>query len=363
VSNIENIDANFKIESKVEADGVCWFDAASSNFQIHGLQYDSDGYKRMDTQVACNVNEGIKVLHRHTSGGRLTFETDSPYIAIHAVCEKTQSVTMSLSGRAGFDMYLDRDKGLEFENVFAPPIHMVNNFEGIYYFREQPPHKVVLHFPLYNGVQKLYIGVKEGALLRPYSPYLQKAPVVFYGSSITQGGCVSRPGNSYPAIYSRISRNDFICLGFSGSAHGEEAMAQYIASLPMSMFVLDYDHNDCDNLSRLQEQHELFYKTVRRAHPDIPIIIMSAPYAARTFYRSHPANSKKILMETFKHAKTAGELVGFIDGETVFGEDRDAALADRIHPNDLGHLKMAHSVLRCARMLESCDAAKKARDK
>ena len=68
-------------------------------------------------------------------------------------------------------------------------------------------------------------------------------------------------------------------------------------------------------------------------------------------------------METFKHAKTAGELVGFIDGETVFGEDRDAALADRIHPNDLGHLKMAHSVLRCARMLESCDAAKKARDK
>ena len=51
--------------------------------------------------------------------------------------------------------------------------------------------------------------------------------MVFYGSSITQGGCAQRPGNSYPAIVSMDRMTDFVCLGFSGNAHGEAKMAEY----------------------------------------------------------------------------------------------------------------------------------------
>ena len=352
MKKLEQIDKNFQVDTQITAEDICWYDPDDLPFQIHGLLHDAKGYLRMDENAAKNVSEGVFSLNRHTSGGRLTFETDSPYIAISVDCDKQQPVTMPLTGYMGFDLYLDREDGQEFTNVFLPPVENDKKYEGIFCFREEGTHKVLLHFPLYNPVRKLYIGLKRAAAVLAYSPYSSEPPVVFYGSSITQGGCVSRPGNSYPAIVSRLSGKNYVCFGFSGSAHGEQEMARYIASLPMSAFVLDYDHNDCDNLPRLESCHEAFYKTVRAAHPDIPIIIMSAPYAARTFYESHPARSKKILLRTYRNAKAEGDNVYFIDGEKIFGKDKDAALTDRIHPNDFGHLQMARRVLRCMRQIE-----------
>lgn len=338
--------------SGLKADSICWYDPTEAPFQIHGLLWDGDGFKRMDSDVAKAVSGEVCGLHRNTSGGRLTFETDSPYIAIYAECGDVSPATMPLTGYTGFDLYLEQEDGLEFTNVFVPPVTMENGYEGIYHFREPAPRKILLHFPLYNSVRKLWIGLKEGAGICAYSPYGDALPVVVYGSSITQGACASRPGNSYAAIYSRLSRRDFLCLGFSSGAHGEEQMAEYIASLPMSMFILDYDHNDCDRAEKLEERHERFYRIVRKAHPEIPIIIMTAPYAARTFYDACPAKSKKFLRRTYTNAKNAGEPVAFLDCGKIFGRDKDAALTDRIHPNDFGHVKMAHGVLRCARMLE-----------
>ena len=354
---IDSIDKNFKIDTNIEAEGLCWYEASKAPFGLHGITCDEDGYRRMDSDVAKEVSDGVFALHRHTSGGRVTFETESDYIAIHAVCDKCRPSTMPLTAYIGFDLYLDKPDGLEFTNVFVPPGDTKGEYEGIYYFREPGPHKVLIHFPLYSSVRSFYIGLRENAVVRAYSPYVAAEPVVFYGSSITQGGCVSRPGNSFPAIFSRLSGRDFCCFGFSGSAHGEARMAEYLASLPMSMFVMDYDHNDCDNLPQLAERHEAFYKIVRKAHSDIPIVIMSAPYAARTFFQSHPARSKAIIRQTYRNAKKTGEWVSFIDGEHIFGKDKDAALTDRIHPNDFGHLQMAKGLLRCTkRMLQTSNA-------
>ena len=98
--------------------------------------------------------------------------------------------------------------------------------------------------------------------------------MVFYGHSITQGACATRPGNAYPSILSRKYGFDFINLGFSGSAKGEDAMAEYIASLDMGAFVYDYDHN-APNAEQLLKTHEKMFKTIRKAHPSMPIVIMS----------------------------------------------------------------------------------------
>lgn len=346
--DIEKVDKNFLVDTAINRTDMGWYDPRQPPFTIHGLLWDDQGYKRMDTSVAEKVNAGVSILHRHTSGGRISFETDSEYIAINVKCGVAKSSTMPLTSYTGFDLYLEREDGsLEFTNVFVPPVTVHNSYQGIFCFGESGVHKVLIHFPLYNTVESLYIGLSRGSKIQAYSPYLSDAPVIYYGSSITQGGCVSRPGNPYPAIVSRLTKMDYLCLGFSGSAHGEKEMADYIASLTISVFVLDYDHNDCDNLERLAEQHRMFYHTVRAAHPNIPIIIMSAPYAARTFFRSHPAKSVDIIRKTYEDAKAAGDWVYFIDGGVLFGADKDAALVDRIHPGDIGHLKMAHAVLQC----------------
>jgi len=307
----------------------------------------------MGSGIGGSVNENVSQLYRNTSGGRLSFETDSPYVAIYAVCDDVNPVTMPLTGYTGFDLYLDRQDGLEFTDVFLPPVTMEKGYEGICYFGEPGTHKVLMHFPLYNNVHKLFIGLRDGSSLQSYSPYTEAPPVVIYGSSITQGACASRPGNSYPAVFSRLSRRDIQCFGFSAGAHGEVRMAEYLASLPMSLFVLDYDHNDCDKPELLEARHEAFYQVIRQKNPNLPIVIMTAPGAARTFYESWPARTKKILRRTYLNARNRGEPVAFLDCGRIFGQDIDAALTDRIHPGDYGHVLMAKSLLRCVRKLEN----------
>ena len=90
------------------------------------------------------------------------------------------------------------------------------------------------------------------------TPYVVEKPIVFYGSSITEGGCASRVTNAYPALLSKWLNADYINLGFSGSAKGEIPVAEFIAEQSMSAFVYDYDHN-APNPEHLAATHEAFF--------------------------------------------------------------------------------------------------------
>ena len=114
------------------------------------------------------------------------------------------------------------------------------------------------------------------AELEPAEDYTYTKPILYYGSSITQGGCANRPGTSYQAIIHRSIDADYINLGFSGSCLAEDAMLDYISNLDMSVFVYDYDHN-APTPEFLEKTHEPFYKKLRERRPDLPIIMVSAP--------------------------------------------------------------------------------------
>ena len=60
-----------------------------------------------------------------------------------------------------------------------------------------PPgeREFLLYLPLYNGVSAVAVGVPADGRLQaaPARPAGRSRPVVFYGTSIAQGGCASRP--------------------------------------------------------------------------------------------------------------------------------------------------------------------------
>jgi hypothetical protein len=132
---------------------------------------------------------------------------------------------------------------------------MQDGYESVIRFETRRKREITINFPLYSSVSALYIGLEENAVVEPSAGYKNKKPMVFYGSSITQGACASRPGNSYANIVSRTLGIDHINLGFSGNAKGEQTMADYIASLDMSVFVYDYDYNAPDP-EHLQNTHQ-----------------------------------------------------------------------------------------------------------
>lgn len=166
---------------------------------------------------------------------------------------------------------------------------------------------------------------------------------MYYGSSITQGGCASRPGNSYPAIISRMLNCDYINFGFSGNAKGEDIIVEYMASLNMSVFVCDYDHNT-PSTEHLLNTHERLYKKIREGNPELPIVFISKP----DFDSNVPLNIQRrnIIYSTYINAINNGDKnVYFIDGESLFkSEGRDSCTVDGCHPNDLGFMRMAETI-------------------
>ncbi len=345
--DITKIDKNFLKGSVFEARDYQWFDILDKPFEIRGLAvHDGEKFCRLPLKLLPRLSEGVNSLAWHTAGGRVRFETDTPSLAFRVRSLNTGMMShMPLTGSAGIDIYSD--------GVFAASVRPMNDrggyFEGTANLGEGR-HSIEVNLPLYNGITNMYVGVSKGKSVFAPKPYKIEAPVVYYGSSITQGGCASRPGNSYQGFISRWLDSDHINLGFSGNAKGETEMAEYIASLTMSAFVLDYDHN-APNPEHLKATHEMFFKQIRAAQPQLPVIIVSRPDWGHDIKEAELRRA--VCRKTYANAVKAGDKnVYFIDGRRLFAnKDRDDCTVDGAHPNDLGFYRMAkviYPVLRAA---------------
>src|SRR5688500_7367704 len=145
----------------------------------------------------------------------------------------------------------------------------------------------MLYLPLYNGIESLHVGLPPGATLSPAParPAGRDKPIVIYGTSVTQGGCASRPGMAYPAILGRRLDREVINLGFSGNGRMEIEVARLLAELDASAFVIDCLANM--DAATIEERAEPLVRTLREARPRVPIVLLgNVPYTSRTFSRS-----------------------------------------------------------------------------
>ena len=341
MKNIAQIDKNFALETAIEREGLKFYNVENTPFQIYGVFMENGSYRRIPEEIAKKVSPGVHILSTHTAGGSVRFVTDSPYISIKAECSVDKTSHMALTGKVGFDMYAEYAGENRYEGTFIPPFNFRKGYEAIKDFSRVHKRVITINFPLYGTVSKLFIGLKEGSVLEPAPDYKINKPVVFYGSSITQGGCASKPGSSYQSILSRRFDCDYINLGFSGNAKGEDAMTDYINGLDMSAFVLDYDHN-APTAEHLRNTHSKMFRAVRAAHPDIPILILPRPK-----YYLEPEHEERfdIIYQTYLSAKEAGDnKVYFISGPKLMELAGDNGTVDGCHPTDSGFLSMANAI-------------------
>ncbi len=339
MKKIEEIDKNFIIRDTIIKDGVRIYNASEKPFSMHGVFKTDIGFCRMDTDTAARVSDSVAVLNTNCAGGRIRFKTNSSYIAIKAIMYNIGKMPhFALVASAGFDLY----SGTQHIFSFPPKFDITDEFFGEYHSKNCEMREYTLNLPLYSGIKELYIILDEDAVVKESQPYKNEKPFVFYGSSITQGGCASRPGTAYPAIISRRLESDYINLGFSGSAKGENEMAEYIASLDMSAFIFDYDQN-APTAEHLDKTHERFFKLVRNAHPSVPIICISQPIPCTEGYQQRA----KIIEKTVLNAKQSGDSNVYFLNMSDYLEEKgllNEASVDKCHPNDLGFYFMAEAV-------------------
>ena len=145
--DISKVDKNFRIKTRIDKKDIKYYKSDEAPFKVYGIFNENGKYRRMPENVAKNVSEGIYALHTNTSGGRVRFVTDSPYIVIKAFMDNICKVPhFPLTGSAGFDMYADN----RYVITFAPPIDIKDGYEGFIDFDEKREREITINFPLYS---------------------------------------------------------------------------------------------------------------------------------------------------------------------------------------------------------------------
>ena len=327
-------------------EGFTYYDVKKPPFSIHGLHRpcETEGFRRIPDEVGTATSGGVANHGKESAGGRIRFRTNSPSLVVKIkMVDKPQYrfFNGAPSMESGCAVYVDKPVGSVFMGGTNPaPDHRLD-YEGEIRLGEGEKD-VTVYMPLYGAVAELSIGLKDGSTVSEHKPYTYKSPIVYYGSSITQGAFSLRSGVSYEDIIARRFDWDYINLGFAGACKGEDPIVDHIASLDMSAFVLDYDHN-APNCDHLRATHYKCYEKVRAAHPDIPIFMVTRPafqYERDTFER------RCIVMESYIKAYTGGDKkVYFIDGVSfAVGTEINDFTPDRCHPDSYGLRKMAEAI-------------------
>lgn len=316
---------------------------------VHGILDDKaqTGFPRMPRAVAEATNERVACLYTNPAGGRVRFKTDSARLALRATYPNlTPRSILTDQASMGFDVYLYENGVPTFYAAPYPPVDMTDGYEKCITLGKGE-HEVEIYLPIYNDLVGLAIGLDAGASLAPPTPYTRNRPMLYYGSSITQGASASRAGNVYSAILERRFDTDFINLGFASGACGEEAIGAYMASLSPSVFVCDYDYN-APSAAHLAATHLPLYRKMRAAHPTLPIILITKPILLACADNEDNDRRREIICETYRTARAEGDKnVYLIDGKQMLARyEAGMACADGVHPNDLGMLAYADAITR-----------------
>lgn len=342
---LSTIDKNFAVNEITEGERIRYV-IPHPAFSLRGIFYDSDAacFARVPTPIAEKVNEGVAALSKHTAGGRLCFKTDSKVLQITVSYQELLMMPhMPLTGSSGFTLF---EKTADGEQQFVRNLMPIpTNQQG--FIAETTllggeMREYILYFPLYNDVKELSLSLDKNACVERSSPYRKELPILYYGSSITQGGCASRPDHAYQAWISKWNGIDYINLGFSGSARGEDIMVDYLASIDCSLFVCDYDHN-APSVEHLKNTHFRLYERYRKIRPNMPILFITKPDITGDV---NGEQRWKIIHDTYIKAKRSGDKnVYFLSGKKFYNNTaRWEFSVDGCHPTDFGFYKMAKEI-------------------
>ena len=334
---IAKFDPRMAVEKAVVTNGVKWIDGRF--LPIEGRVFDDveHYYDRLPSNVTTKVNGGVRSMKHHTAGMQFRFATDSKKLVFKWV-PYSGSLSMNhmpATGVSGIDIYKFDAASGKWRYVKTGRIDNAKGGEVSTGWTPGTP--CLVNLPLYNGIKSFTLGIDTNATVSALEPRKSgiAKPVVFYGTSITHGGCCSRPGMAFVNIVGRDLDVPVVNLGFSGSGKMELEMSEHLARIDASCYVLDCIWNM--NIGLVKSNYEPFIRNLRRLRPDTPIVmaewcdVYCRPGDARDefmkdLYARLTAEGWKNLVYLPKDKMYSGDLEGTVDG---------------CHPNDLGMRSLA----------------------
>ncbi|MCX7624677.1 MAG: SGNH/GDSL hydrolase family protein [Candidatus Sumerlaeaceae bacterium] len=318
---------------------LVWYDARYLTVEGRAFSDTENFWERLPLRAKQMVPAAVWGLSKHTAGLCVRFVTDATTIAASwdgAV--KLRMNHMALTGSAGLDLYYREGALWKYGATGRPrEEHTTQVLVGSWPGRELPPatREYLLYLPLYHPISELKIGIPEGAKIScaPPRPRDKRLPIVFYGTSITQGGCASRAGMCHVALLGRWLDRPVVNLGFSGSGKSEPEMAQLVSEINAACYVLEPLPNM--TVEQVRERLPKWIEILRAARPRAPIVLVMNPL------KSERDPQNVALLEVFQRARKAGYRRIFLIPASKQLAGKENGTVDGIHPTDLGFYRMA----------------------
>ncbi|MEA4822781.1 MAG: SGNH/GDSL hydrolase family protein [Clostridiaceae bacterium] len=333
----------------MEKPATRWYSPTIAPFVLEGFPFfQKEGlYRRLSVNPPYTLPSGVETLAWHTAGGQIRFRATFRTLRIHAALLGSNNMDhMPATGQCGFDVYL--------AETGAPRYYATARFDPRADYYESPlvelpatqTLEVVINFPLYQGVREVRLGFDADAAVAAPTPRALPGRIVVYGTSITQGGCATRPGMAYTNILSRRLNAEVVNLGFSGSGQCEPEAAYAVRDVEkIALYIHDAEAN-VGSFEDIASRYPRFLRIFRETHPDTPILIPTKiPYAKELFHpemRTNRLRKKELQRSIVEQFCAEGdENIYFLDGETLYPGCFEEYAVDGVHATDLGFLKMA----------------------
>lgn len=353
MSNISSIDSNMRLKEYEGEQPIIWHDPLSPPFRLSGFHwYNQDKTLRrlpLSSMTAIEkVNPRVNILANHTAGGQISFKTNSTSLSIKVTLSGCANMsTMTPLGISGFDCYMSCNNSPFYFEAASTFNADCSSYEAVLFEKRDGTEKeILLNMPLYNRVDEVLIGIDKSAFISPPREFKTKNPIVFYGTSITQGGCATRPGMAYTNIISRRLNANHINLGFSGNAFGEVELADVICEIKSpSAIIIDFEANGGLN-GMMEKNLYRMIERIREVHAHTPVLVVSRlPYQPETHNPAalkRRADLREFQRNTVEQFKAKGDTnIFFLNGNTMLGDDFAECFVDAVHPTDLGFIRMA----------------------
>ena len=313
-------------------------------------------YERLPAYLKEVTRPPVWDLGKSSAGLAIRFNSNSTTISAKwQVLGDNRMNHMTETGIKGLDLYAW--EGDHWRSVRAGlPSGKVN--EGSIISNMTPEEReFMLYLPLYDGLVSLEIGIDSTAYIKPpVLPYPDiSSPILVYGTSITQGGCATRPGMVYTSILGRELNREVINLGFSGNGRLDYEIAELMATrTDASLFILDFVPNV--NATQLAEKTRPFYDIIRESNPTTPILFLESityPFASYDqSTRQNVTEKNRLLREIFEEIKSEGDsFVYYLPTDELIGEDGETTV-DGVHLTDIGFARLARKVFEAIRKIE-----------
>lgn len=331
-----------------EEDALRYYDIRSLRMEGQGWTDLEAPFDRLPRHAKSRVRPRIWQLSRNPAGLCARFVTDAT--AIHArwtVGPELAMAHMPATGVSGLDLYVRNINGRWRRLAVGVPEGTTASatlVEGL----APDEREYLLYLPLYNTVSSVEIGVAAQARLAaaPPRPASKAKPIVFYGTSITQGGCASRPGMCHAAILGRRFDRPVVNLGFSSNGTMDLELAELLAELDAAVYVVDCLPNM--NAAMVSQRAEPFVRAIRAKRPTTPILLVEDRTFSDAFLISGRADEhaakRQALRRAFDKLSAEGDAnLAYVSGDDLLAADGEDTV-DGSHPTDLGFVHLADAL-------------------